>query len=425
MFISGRMCLEDLLEVLRRNQVADMPDGWWEWPVAQEAHRRLARAFLENVPPYPDRFSGRGIVICAGGQRLFTCGYVCVRMLRHFGCELPIQFWHFDNEVDSSMARIVAPLGVTCVNAHEVDRRNEQPSRVLRGYELKPFAILHCPYRDVMLLDADNVPIADPTFLLDTSEYAETGALFWPDYGRLQRFRSIWRICEVQYRDEPEFESGQIVVDKKRCWKALSLARHYNQHSDFYYRHILGDKDTFHMAFRRMGKSYAMPRRAIHSLDATMCQHDFQGRRIFQHRNLDKWLLDGSNGPIPGFRHERLCRGFLAELRACWSGRVLWLPPADEDEARVFEQVKDKVFLYVRVGYDERPLELRADGTVGTGAAGCERFWAVNTLDGKLVLTILGDDAPTCHLHAENGIWRGNWFSYEQMPIELVPVAGS
>ncbi len=123
------------------------------------------------------------------------------------------------------------------------------------------------------------------------------------------------------------------------------------------------------------------------------------------------------------FQHEDLCRSFLTELRACWSGRVLWTPPANEDETRVFEQVKNKHFLYVRVGHDERHLELRADGTIGEGAAGCERFWAINKLNGKLALTIVGDSAPTCHLHAENGVWRGNWLSYEQMPIELVPAS--
>jgi len=67
-------------------------------------------------------------------------------------------------------------------------------------------------------------------------------------------------------------------------------------------------------------------------------------------------------------------------------------------------------------------MELRADGTIGKGAAGCERFWAINVLDGKPALTILGDGGVTCHLHAENGAWKGAWISHEQMPIELMPV---
>jgi AAA+ ATPase superfamily predicted ATPase len=53
-----------------------------------------------------------------------------------------------------------------------------------------------------------------------------------------------------------------------------------------------------------------------------MCQHDFQGRRVFQHRNMDKWRLDGSNRQIRGFLFEDQCREFLSELRSRWSGKV-------------------------------------------------------------------------------------------------------
>src|SRR5262249_39277602 len=146
-----------------------------------------------------------------------------------------------------------------------------------------------------------------------TAEYREHGAIFWPDFGRLKASRRIWDACEVAYLDEPEFESGQIVVDKQRCWQALNLTMHYNEHSDYYFQHIHGDKETFHMAFRRLGKSFAMPPFGIHPLAQTMCQHDFQGNRIFQHRNLDKWRLDGSNRRIDGFIDEDVCRYFLAQ----------------------------------------------------------------------------------------------------------------
>ena len=47
-------------------------------------------------------------------------------------------------------------------------------------------------------------------------------AIFWPDFGRLGPERPIWQICEVPYRDEPEFETGQVVVDKRR--QRISLA---------------------------------------------------------------------------------------------------------------------------------------------------------------------------------------------------------
>src|SRR5262245_56338271 len=41
------------------------------------------------------RFDGRGIVICAGGPRYFTCAWVLISVLRHVHrVALPIQVWH-------------------------------------------------------------------------------------------------------------------------------------------------------------------------------------------------------------------------------------------------------------------------------------------------------------------------------------------
>jgi hypothetical protein len=68
------------------------------------------------------------------------------------------------------------------------------------------------------------------------------------------------------------------------------------------------------MAWRMLGREYAMVPHALRPLDRTMCQHDFKGRRVFQHRNLAKWVLGPGNARIPGFRFEELCLGFLDEL---------------------------------------------------------------------------------------------------------------
>ena len=283
-------------------------------PEEYRLQRQAAEAWLKAMPRYPGGFHGRGIVICGGGEKYFTCAWVCINVLRQQGCRLPIQLWHLGPaEMNPRWAALVRPLGVECVDALEVRQRH--PARILNGYEVKPYALLHCPFREVLLLDADNVPLRDPEFLFDTEEFRETGAIFWPDYGRLGRERAIWKICGVAYRDEPEFESGQIVVDKQRCWKALNLAMWFNEHSDFYYHHIHGDKDTFHLAWRKLRQPYAMPARGIETLEGTMCQHDFTGARLFQHRNGRKWQVSGRNARVRGFRLEEDCRRHLRRLR--------------------------------------------------------------------------------------------------------------
>ena len=282
--------------------------------VNEETARAAADEFIRSIPPYPaGRFGGKGIVVCGGGEKYFPCAWVCIRMLRHVGCRLPIELWHVGvAEMPRRLRALVEPYGVRCVDAAAVRRRH--PVRTLSGWELKPFALLHCAWEQVLLLDADNVAVRDPTYLFDAAPYRRHGAVFWPDFERLGPERAIWRICGVPYRDEPEVESGQVLLDKRRCWEPLQLTMHLNEHSDFYYDYVHGDKETFHMAWRMLGREYAMVPHPLRPLDRTMCQHDFRGRRLFQHRNLAKWVL-GENPRIAGFRFEEVCLRFLDDLR--------------------------------------------------------------------------------------------------------------
>jgi len=242
--------------------------------------RKTSEEFIKTIRPYPGGYDGSGIVIPAGGASYFTNAWVCIKMLRHLGCGLPIQLWHLGRrEMDERMRAIVGPLNVECVDAKIVKKAH--PARILNGWEVKPYAIIHSPFKEVLLLDADNVCVTNPEFLFDASQYHETGAIFWPDWGRLGPDRQIWNICGVESRDVPGFESGQIVIDKQKCWEPLLLAMWYNEYSDFYYRHIHGDKETYHMAFRKLGRPYSMIPWPIKSLAGTMCQHDFNGNSIF------------------------------------------------------------------------------------------------------------------------------------------------
>ena len=52
----------------------------------------------------------------------------------------------------------------------------------------------------------------------------------------------------------------------------------------------------------------------LHPLEGTMCQHDFEGRRLFQHRNMLKWKVYGENKRVSGFEFEDECSRLLNEL---------------------------------------------------------------------------------------------------------------
>jgi Mannosyltransferase putative/Glycosyltransferase family 9 (heptosyltransferase) len=279
--------------------------------------------FIKTISPYPETFEGRGIVICAGGVRYFTNAWVCINRLRQAGCAMPIEVWYLDDsEMDEEMQHLLLGLGVKCVNAREVG--GKRPARINGGWELKPYALLHSRFREVLFLDADNVVVVNPELLFETREYRATGAIFWPDYerGRNMKAMPIWRSCGLGQPKETEFETGQIVVDKQRCWAALCLSLWFNENSDFYYQYLYGDKETFHLAFRKLRTKYSLVPKKIHTLEGTMCQHDFLGRRIFQHRNTDKWDLLMRNRRVKDFWFEEDCLQHVKQLRELWDGRL-------------------------------------------------------------------------------------------------------
>jgi hypothetical protein len=393
-----------------------------------EYHRQQEEA-VRNAGPYPShRFRGQGIVICAGGPRLFTCVWVLVRILRDVvRSTLPIQVWHRGApEMDTLMRSLLEQRGAEIVDACGIDPQHAPP----RGWALKPFAILHSPFQEVVFLDADNIPLVDPATLFDLPPYRETGAVFWPDLNPIPAESPIWEICRVPYRNEPSFESGQIVLDKACCWKPLRLTMHLNDRTDFYYRHLYGDKDTFHMAWRFFDQPFSMtpyPPRLIPDdrsdplfyLSFVLEQRDFRGRTIFQHRNTPKFILLGRNPRYPGFRHEKESFDFLDELALLWSGRVSTLELPAPDKRRTDSS---RWFHCVYVSSHEKLLELLPDQRIGQGSSPTERTWRMISEGGTSVLEMLGDDYLMCRLTKhEDGVWRGGWLRYERMPMELIP----
>lgn len=83
-------------------------------------------------------------------------------------------------------------------------------------------------------------------------------------------------------------------------------------------------------------------------------------------------------------------------------------------------------YVYRRVGFDERTMELLPDGRIGDGAGSCERVWKIERTPVGQVVTIYGEHGgPTCHLREDaDGVLRGAWLAHEKMPIELIRDAG-
>lgn len=396
-------------------------------------HPDIAR-IAETPCEYPEnQFSGTGIVVCAGGRTYFTCAWVLVNLLRRLGCRLPIEVWYRGRHEMSDVMRLMleSVTNVYCMNAAD-----QGDGRRLDGWEVKPYAITHSRFEEVLFLDCDNVPTRDPSGLFEEDVYRSFGAVFWPDRwmgkGDLDSLRTIWpqawEACDVAQRDEPEFESGQMVIHKRRCWRALQLTMFLNKHSDFFYHWLLGDKDTFHMAWRRIRQPYGMPmfRPEQDSDDGpVLYQHDFQGRRFFQHRNQDKWNYDGGNIRIPGFKHEEACLKFVRCLQKRWDGVVRRYPDDYSDiEREAIQRIDDRrLFRYAGNGKGLRLIEMKPNFEIGLGKGQWETAWDVEQRGRGVSLTLHNHMRKMCILdQSGEATWQGRCLHFEKAPITVEPI---
>lgn len=321
----------------------DLPhvEQWHEWANVQQAYREEMSDAIKAIPAMP-AWGGRGVVIVGGGK-YFASTYVTLRILRHVGCTLPVEVWYLGerHEILPWQSDLLSEYGATCIDANQV-AESAGGVRNLAGWELKPFAVLHSRFAELHYLDADSYPVQNPERLFDEPGYRATGALFTPDPWRLKLLPEIWRALGIPFRDERTFESGQFLIDKRRCWEPLWLTNWMNQHSDYYYRlgpkppvtreghvgqGVYGDKDTWHLAWRYLDRDYSIADKDYKWISPAMLQHAPDGTPFWVHRVRRKFTLDTSasdhfgtspqEGPEyqPDLPLEDVAHGFLDELR--------------------------------------------------------------------------------------------------------------
>jgi hypothetical protein len=159
---------------------------------------------------------------------------------------------------------IEALEGVTVINVSDFMQGDDlQTSSDSKFFAMKGAALLYTTFDEVLLLDADNIPAKDPSFLFETASFRETGALFWKDFWMTQSSNPIYKILELDCVTEHQFESGQIVIKKSfpGVHQALSLAFYMQRNYDLYFNLFHGDKDSFRFSWRFFDVPYHQVRK--------------------------------------------------------------------------------------------------------------------------------------------------------------------
>lgn len=392
----------------------------------------------------PQNLSGRGIVTCAGGSVYFTCVWLLVNVLRRLGCTLPIQVWHIGREeMDYRMQSLLESVpGVRVING-----KDHQGPKRWGGWELKVHAIRNSGFKEVLFLDADQVPIADPTHLFDNSQYQETGCVFWPDllpYGWTMTERAFTKAGlpvpgnSKGYKNPTDYtplETGQMLIDVERCWPELELTQWLCDRSPDWFPLMYGDKDLFYIAWNKLERKYTLPTNpkwlGVRGQETkgwavgAFVHHDLDGKPLFQHRVQPfgiKWRLYGHNEPCPGFIHEDWCNELLARLRDKWSGEVWshheWTPQDLEFGVGLYGTSWQLSFDDNETGIN---VKLLADGSVdGARNPNYGRWTVLHTVHGMPLLALCGPAKATVFLGQDSGgCWRNH--GEKVMMVRLVP----
>ncbi|KAI8609076.1 alpha-mannosyltransferase, partial [Chytriomyces sp. MP71] len=220
---------------------------------------------LQQMPQQFMQVNSTGIVF-AVGERYSDIALLAIRALREVvKSKLPIEVMYAGNEDLSpeTRAKFDGLPNVTTVDLYTYFT-SEQDN--LRGFYMKPFALVASSFRYPILLDADVLFMKDPRLVTESPHFAEYGQVFYTDRTLPWQFFWPWwgpfgfmplfieRLRFMTIRSHHEMESGVVAVDKGRTkvLHALLLACKLNSRVE---RESLepvfnsGDKETFWMAW--------------------------------------------------------------------------------------------------------------------------------------------------------------------------------
>jgi hypothetical protein len=359
---------------------------------------------------------------------MFTNAYVLIHVLRrHLKCQLPIEVWHFGMaELSPRMQSLLQELDVTTVDAAALVKAKEAP--IGDGWQLKSFALLWSRFSEILLLDADQIPAIDPAAAFAWKEYEESGAVFWPDIIEIGESNPIWTLLGRPPQRIRSLESGQVLVDKRRHWKALCAAYLLNARAETVYQLIYGDKDTFLFGWLVTESPYSLVPHLPFIDEFCLAQRDFHGVIFTQHRTNGKWNYSGEQFRLQQPLHEEASLAALGELRRKWNGHI-FIPAGRSAEARNLEKrliATGSLHLEI-TGVDSFVVEFLPDGEIGIGRNHDLQNWMV--LDDaanpqRLKLVILNGSTPTFWLvQGPDGVWQGERIRKPKAPVIGTPAA--
>ena len=310
--------------------------------IMRDVHAHFVSQIPELARNLPYVNGTQGVVVAASGA-LLPVFLVSLRMLRRTGSTLPVEvFIESKERYEKEICEIVLPpMNATCMILSEV--LEAVPLKLeMSGYQLRALALAFSSFEDVLLLDADNLPLEQPEHLLNAEPFSSKGFVSWPDYVRLfsstpptspllspPPSKLTDSIPKGANTASPEYyaitsqpvpptaeraasEAGQLLLSKRTHAPTVLLTLYYNHYGPSHYYKLLSqqtptketeaetDKETYLAAATCLNASFYTVTAGIQTLGYTQA-HDklFVPAGMVQHNPTDDYNRNRRHHNIP------------------------------------------------------------------------------------------------------------------------------
>jgi len=240
------------------------------WPWAAPAKFNNLKSLKNTFKP-----GTKGVVICSC-DKLFDFTINLIKgLFTAFNFELPILVVYI-GEDDLSIGKR-AYLHNMNVTTLDITEYFDNSVLKLKGFAVKPFAILAAPFEEVLFLDADTIFIQNPSKMFNDSEYQQEGLLLQKDRA-LHHWWTKQRLWFINNLPKPlsnklinsdmyngltdhQIDSSLIVINKKlRLFSLLATCKMnmYEEREESFYKTFYGDKESFWLGAEMTREGYTI-----------------------------------------------------------------------------------------------------------------------------------------------------------------------
>ncbi|KAJ3388594.1 hypothetical protein HDU92_001412 [Lobulomyces angularis] len=226
----------------------------------------------------------KGIVMCMGEGKKGYAGlaYSTIKMVRTiFKSDVKFELFYLgeDDLTNNTREKFNRFSNIKFVNLDNFINNNILQ---IKGFNMKPFALLFSSFEEALLMDSDAIFLQNPVSLFEANNYLRTGSLFFhdrtmyptwmQDYQMNDIIRFIRGFLPDDFPDRVtqymkimngqtwyEQESGVVVVDKSKhvyglLTSCLMLRKDERSQTAQY---IYGDKETFWLGFSAVNEEFS------------------------------------------------------------------------------------------------------------------------------------------------------------------------